>query len=259
MDPILGAALATGAADFIGGLFTNRANRGEAAANRRFQERMSSTAAQRAVEDYRKAGLNPALAYDRPASSPGGSQAVMENPVGKAVSSALAVRMAKSQLAVNEQTALKLQADTGKTKVEGANALMAGDLLQKQVLLAGQDLALRTALQPHQVRAAAIANISAQYGLDKAQAESAYYRMMGVAAPMVDNLSGPLAGLLGGGVGAAVALRRGLGMSTSSARAASSKLFPAPVPRRVGDWERASPRPVRPPRGFETNRPPERP
>lgn len=68
-------------------------NSAEALANRQFQERMSSTAYQRAVEDMKKAGLNPILAFaNGGASTPGGSGATISGAsMGLASSSALGV------------------------------------------------------------------------------------------------------------------------------------------------------------------------
>lgn len=68
-------------------------NSAEAQANREWQEHMSSTAYQRAVEDMKKAGLNPILAFSNGgASTPGGSAGTISGAsMGLASSSALGV------------------------------------------------------------------------------------------------------------------------------------------------------------------------
>lgn len=68
-------------------------NSAEALKDREFQERMSSTSYQRAVEDMKKAGLNPILAYaNGGASTPGGSGATITGAsMGMPSASALGV------------------------------------------------------------------------------------------------------------------------------------------------------------------------
>lgn len=68
-------------------------NSAEALANREWQEHMSSTAYQRAVEDMKKAGLNPILAFaNGGASTPSGSAGTISGAsMGLASSSALGV------------------------------------------------------------------------------------------------------------------------------------------------------------------------
>lgn len=121
MDPFTAAALIGGGATLIGGYLGNQANReatasanaqsaaNTAAANQTslqsvreqmtYQERMSNSAYQRAMQDMRKAGLNPMLAYQQGgASSPSGasmsaqsapvSKPDYQDPLGPSVSSA---------------------------------------------------------------------------------------------------------------------------------------------------------------------------
>lgn len=68
-------------------------NSAEALANREWQEHMSNTSYQRAVEDMKKAGLNPILAFSNGgASTPGGSAGTISGAsMGLASSSALGV------------------------------------------------------------------------------------------------------------------------------------------------------------------------
>ena len=108
----IGASLISGAAQLFGGLLGSR---GQERANQQtialareqmqFQERMSSTAYQRAADDLEKAGLSRVLALGNAASSPVGARPNVQNEeaakqagIEKSVQSALATRLMFQQL-----------------------------------------------------------------------------------------------------------------------------------------------------------------
>lgn len=154
MDPIIGGALIGGGASLLGGILgtsgqsaANRSNERIARENRAFQERMSSTAYQRAAKDLDAAGLNRILALGSPASSPGGSTAVMQNakaPLAQGISSAVSAALqAQGQMLTNNNveentakqrderagiraTEAKTLAEVEKVKAETLNELKRG-------------------------------------------------------------------------------------------------------------------------------------
>ncbi|SMN17370.1 Phage minor capsid protein-DNA pilot protein  len=89
---------------------TNKANSAQALRQMDFQERMSSTAHQREINDLRKAGLNPMLSSTggSGSSTPPGASATMQNPQVSALEGAIST----AQIANIKKQSAKTNAET---------------------------------------------------------------------------------------------------------------------------------------------------
>ncbi len=132
-------ALITAGASLLGGFLSRKGQKDANVATRdltreqmAFQERMSSTAYQRSMDDMRSAGLNPMLAYQQGgASSPGGASATMQNELEGGVASAMdALRLRKELKEVEARTSLTKDREWSQVQ-ERAESRARQDQIQK--------------------------------------------------------------------------------------------------------------------------------
>ena len=122
LGSLAGSVLGSGI-DYFSAKDTNRQQKKLAREQMAFQERMSNTAYQRAVEDMRKAKINPMLAYMQGgASTPGGAQPTLRPPqVGQGVAKAFDLQSQQRLRKATEQQQLA-QAGTAKAIERNTNA-----------------------------------------------------------------------------------------------------------------------------------------
>lgn len=140
--PIIGPTL--GAA---GGYFAtqeaNQANASEANKNRMFQERMSSTAHLREVQDLRQAGLNPILSANKGASTPGGAQATFQSTASDVREGLRIGTMLKAELE-NRLMDTEVKASTDQlVRNQAKNAITQNRLIEQQIQAVALDNQLK--------------------------------------------------------------------------------------------------------------------
>lgn len=147
--------LIAGAASLVGQFFQNKSNKAEARRSERFSEEMSNTAVQRSAEDYKRAGLNPGLAYDRSASSPMGVQAQIGNLIEPAEASAYNAMNYRQRRIDQDLSREMTRASMGAAHAANARDTAASNLSAEQLIQTRLQTQLQQQLQPSIIRQAA--------------------------------------------------------------------------------------------------------
>lgn len=139
------AALGGAALSYFGAQDQNEANIQNARDQMAFQERMSSTAYQRGMEDMRKAGLNPMLAYSHGgASSPGGAMPQVANKMEAAANTATSMMQTKLDMQRTAADVAKTNAETQKAQAETLNVFADTKLKSALDVVAQRDAELKS-------------------------------------------------------------------------------------------------------------------
>lgn len=122
MGPATAAVVGAGISaigSLFGGSSANQARREEARRQRKWEERMSNTAHQREVADYKAAGLNPALAYNRGgASTPSASVPNIQDTITPAINTGVSAFQAQMQAQQQAAQTAWVNAQTDQLRLE---------------------------------------------------------------------------------------------------------------------------------------------
>lgn len=170
--------------------FTNRANARMAREQMQFQENMSSTAAQRSVRDYRAAGLNPALAYERTASSPGGATAIMGDIASQGISSArdysrLRQEMQLQRRAADDQHTLAIT-QKGLLDAQGQEATARTANILSQTAANMQAFKFNQEAQPHLLRSRAAEALLQELSIPEMRNTARWQETIGRGGPAMN-------------------------------------------------------------------------
>lgn len=166
-------ALIGGAAGLLGGIFQNNAAKSAANKQMRFQKETLQHQYQWGMEDMRKAGLNPMLAYKQGgAGSASGSSYTPQNVGTAAVQGASTGQSSALQTKMNNEQLRNISADT---KLKNSQEDTAVALALQHRMLAGQ-AAQQTAKLAQETETAAYNTATAKAQAAQAEIDTIFYK-----------------------------------------------------------------------------------